>query len=187
MDAVDFWLLRYETLHGFLIDDLTDLSLIETGAVSLDLQVVDAGEVARDVVAQLAPRAPEIAVRCQVASPFPVLADRRRLEQVLVNLVDNAIKFNRPGGSVVVSAAVVDGHPVLAIEDTGVGVPADSLDKVFHRFYRVDRARAREAGGTGLGLAIVKHLMRLHGGVVRLRSELGKGSRFELEFPRAAS
>ncbi|HET9299503.1 MAG TPA: ATP-binding protein, partial [Candidatus Polarisedimenticolaceae bacterium] len=74
-------------------------------------------------------------------------------------------------------------HPVLAVEDTGVGVPADSVEKVFHRFYRVDKARSREAGGTGLGLAIVKHLMRLHGGAVRLRSELGKGSRFELEFP----
>jgi two-component system phosphate regulon sensor histidine kinase PhoR len=178
---------RHADRMNALIDDLTDLSLIETGSVALDLQVLDAGEVARDVVAQLAPRAPDVTVRCEVRSPFPLLADRRRLEQVLVNLVDNAIKFNRPGGSVVLSGAVVGGHPVLAVEDTGVGVPADSLEKVFHRFYRMDKARAREAGGTGLGLAIVKHLMRLHGGSVRLQSELGKGSRFELEFPRASS
>jgi len=174
---------RHADRMNDLIDDLTDLSRIETGSVSLDLQPVDAGDVARDVVAQLAPRAGDVEVRCTVESPFPLLADRRRLEQILVNLVDNAIKFNRPGGSVVVSGALVDGRPVLAVEDTGVGVPADSLEKVFHRFYRVDKARSREAGGTGLGLAIVKHLMRLHGGAVRLRSELGHGSRFELEFP----
>ena len=175
---------RHADRMNALIDDLTDLSLIETGSVSLNLEVVDAGEVARDVVAQLSPRAErEIRVHCAVESPFLLLADRRRLEQVLVNLVDNAIKFNRPGGSVIVSGAVVDGHPVLAVEDTGVGVPADSVEKVFNRFYRVDKARSREAGGTGLGLAIVKHLMRLHGGTVRLRSELGHGSRFELEFP----
>ncbi|HEX5043412.1 MAG TPA: ATP-binding protein [Candidatus Polarisedimenticolaceae bacterium] len=174
---------RHADRMNALIDDLTDLSLIETGSIALDLQPVDAAEVARDVVAELAPRAGGVAVRSAIAGPFPLLADRRRLEQILVNLVDNGIKFNRPGGSVVVSSAVVDGRPVLAVEDTGVGVPADSLEKVFHRFYRVDKARAREAGGTGLGLAIVKHLMRLHGGAVRLRSELGQGSRFELEFP----
>ena len=177
---------RHADRMSALIDDLTDLSLIETGAIALDLQVLDAGEVARDVVAQLQPRAgQEIRVRCEVPTPFPLLADRRRLEQVLVNLVDNAIKFNRPGGTVVVSGTVEDGHPVLAVEDTGVGIPADMQEKVFHRFYRVDKARAREAGGTGLGLAIVKHLMRLHGGAVRLRSELGHGARFELEFPAA--
>jgi two-component system phosphate regulon sensor histidine kinase PhoR len=178
---------RHADRMNALIDDLTDLSLIETGSVSLDLQVLDAGEVARDVVTQLAPGAgQEIAVRCEVPSPFPVLADRRRLEQVLVNLVDNAIKFNRLGGTVIVSGLVQEGHPVLAVEDTGVGIPADSLEKVFHRFYRVDKTRSREAGGTGLGLAIVKHLMRLHGGAVRLRSELGHGARFELEFPSVA-
>jgi len=174
---------RHADRMNELIDDLTDLSLIETGSIALDLQEMDAGEVARDVVAQLALRAGEVEVRCTVESPFPLQADRRRLEQILVNLVDNAIKFNRPGGRVVVSGTMEDRHPVLAVEDTGVGIPADSLEKVFHRFYRVDKARSREAGGTGLGLAIVKHLMRLHGGAVRLRSELGRGSRFELEFP----
>ena len=168
-----------------LIDDLTDLSLIETGAVRLDIEEVDAAEVVLDVVAELGHKADKqgVTISAEVPSPFPLLADRRRLEQVLVNLVDNAIKFNRPGGRVTLRGSREDGLSVLEVEDTGAGIPADSLEKVFHRFYRVDKARSRAAGGTGLGLSIVKHLMRLHGGQVRLTSELGRGSTFRLEFP----
>ena len=102
---------------------------------------------------------------------------------MLVNLIDNGVKFNRPGGSVRVHGRFDDGRPVVIVEDTGIGIPADSIDRVFHRFYRVDKARSRDLGGTGLGLAIVKHLMRLHGGQVRVESEVGRGSRFLLEFP----
>ena len=98
-----------------------------------------------------------------------------------MNLVDNAIKFNRKGGRVTVRGRLLDGRPVIEVEDTGVGIPADALDRVFHRFFRVD-AGMRERAGTGLGLAIVKHLMRLHGGQVRVESELGRGSRFVLTF-----
>jgi two-component system phosphate regulon sensor histidine kinase PhoR len=170
---------------GELIDDLTDLSLIETGAVSLELQEVDAHEVVEEVALQLSHRhgSSGVEIRVDVPSPFVLRSDRRRLEQILVNLMDNAVKFNRPGGHVRVSATIVAGRPTIAVEDNGVGIPADSLEKVFHRFYRVDRARSREVGGTGLGLAIVKHLMRLHGGQVGLESEVGRGSRFVLEFP----
>ncbi|HEX6851266.1 MAG TPA: ATP-binding protein [Candidatus Polarisedimenticolaceae bacterium] len=170
---------------GELIDDLTDLSLIETGAVALDQQELDAGEVARDVAAQLAlkARAAGVEVAVEIPDPFPVRADRRRLVQILVNLIDNAIKFNRPGGRVVVGGGTEEGRPTLWVEDTGTGIPADSLEQVFHRFYRVDKARSKEIGGTGLGLAIVRHLMRLHGGQVVLASEIGRGSRFTLEFP----
>ena len=124
-----------------------------------------------------------VEVKVEMPSPFLLRSDRRRLEQILINLVDNAIKFNRRGGSVIVSATVTGGRPTLVVADTGVGIQADSIDKVFHRFYRVDKARSRDVGGTGLGLAIVKHLMRLHGGQVMLESELGRGSRFVLEFP----
>jgi two-component system phosphate regulon sensor histidine kinase PhoR len=170
---------------GELIDDLTDLSQIETGSVSLDLRDVDLRALADDVVMHLSPKHREagVAVAVELPAPFPVRVDRRRLEQVLVNLVDNAIKFNRPGGSVRIGGRYDEGRPVLWVEDTGAGIPADSLEQVFNRFYRVDKARSRDVGGTGLGLAIVKHLMRLHGGQVRLESEPGKGSRFTLEFP----
>jgi two-component system phosphate regulon sensor histidine kinase PhoR len=112
-----------------------------------------------------------------------LIADRRRLEQVLVNLVDNAIKFNRKGGSVRIAGGVAEGRPRITVEDTGVGIPSDALEQVFHRFFRADKARSRELGGTGLGLAIVKHLMRLHEGEVSVVSELGRGATFSLEFP----
>ena len=168
-----------------LIDDLTDLSLIETGAVSLDVQRVDAAEVVREVAAQLAFRAKsaDVEIRLDVPLPFPLDADRRRLEQILVNLVDNAIKFNKRGGMVRIAGETRDGRPQLSVEDTGIGIPHDALEQVFHRFFRLDAARSRELGGTGLGLAIVKHLMRLHDGRVSVLSEPGRGSVFTLEFP----
>ena len=170
---------------GALIDDLTDLSLIETGAVALDLAPLDAWDVVRDVVAQFALRArtAEVEIRFDLPTPFPLVADRRRLEQVLVNLVDNAIKFNRRGGAVRIAGEVPEGRPRITIEDTGAGIPPDALEQVFHRFFRADKARSRELGGTGLGLAIVKHLMRLHDGQVSVVSELGRGATFTLEFP----
>jgi two-component system phosphate regulon sensor histidine kinase PhoR len=170
---------------GALIDDLTDLSLIETGAVALDLTSLDAWEVARDVLAQFAYRAEAVGVatRLDLPSPFPLIADQRRLEQVLVNLVDNAIKFSRRGGTVRIAGDVRDGRPRITVEDTGVGIPPEALEQVFHRFFRADKARSRELGGTGLGLAIVKHLMRLHDGQVSVASELGRGATFTLEFP----
>jgi two-component system phosphate regulon sensor histidine kinase PhoR len=168
-----------------LIDDLTDLSLIETGSISLRPQDVEIGELAAEVTANLEPKlaSAKVEARVEVPKGLRVRADRMRMEQVLVNLVDNAIKFNRPGGHVRISGAIEDGRTVVTVEDSGVGIPADSAEKVFHRFYRVDKGRSKELGGTGLGLSIVKHLMRLHGGQVRLESELGQGSKFILEFP----
>ena len=170
---------------GALIDDLTDLSLIETGAVSLDPTPLDAAEIVREVAAQLAfrARAAGVELRLELPSPFPLVADRRRLEQILVNLMDNAIKFGKSGGVVRVGGEVHDGRPRISIADSGIGIPAEVLDKVFHRFFRADKARSRELGGTGLGLAIVKHLMRLHDGQVSVASEQGRGATFTLEFP----
>ena len=170
---------------GALIDDLTDLSLIETGAVALDLAPLDAWEIAQDVFAQFAFRADAAGVKLQLdlPSPFPLIADQRRLEQVLVNLVDNAIKFSKSGGAVRIAGGVREGRPWITVEDTGVGIPPEALEQVFHRFFRADKARSRELGGTGLGLAIVKHLMRLHDGQVSVVSELGRGATFTLEFP----
>jgi two-component system phosphate regulon sensor histidine kinase PhoR len=170
---------------GALIEDLTDLSLIETGAIALELREVDAADVVRGVIEHLQPLAGRrgIEVASELASPFLVRADRRRLEQMVTNLIDNAIKFSHPGGRVRVHGRAEPGLTVLCVEDHGIGIPAGSLEKVFHRFYQESRDRSREMGGTGLGLAIVKHLMRLHDGRVRVESELGRGARFSLEFP----
>lgn len=174
---------------GTLIDDLTDLSLIETGSIQLDITEVDATEVAREVSERLRPLAADRGVRIHVESesPFSVLADRRRLEQMLTNLLDNAVKYNREGGRVTVLGRNGNGLRELVVEDTGIGIPAESRDKVFHRFFRVSRDAYEQRRSTGLGLAIVKHLMLLHGGRVRVESELGHGSRFILEFRDAES
>jgi two-component system phosphate regulon sensor histidine kinase PhoR len=175
---------RQSARMGALIDDLTDLSLIETGAVSLHRAPLDATEAIREVAEQLAR---EVDVRVEVSRPLTLRADRRRLEQMLTNLIENAIKFNRDGGSVRIHGGVEDGKPVIRVTDTGPGIAAEHQERVFHRFYRVDAGRSRALGGTGLGLSIVKHLMRLHDGTVRLDSELGKGSTFTLEFPEPAA
>jgi len=114
-----------------------------------------------------------------------VHADADRVQQVLFNLVDNAIKYGKPEGQVIVSAAWTDQKTVeVRVEDNGPGIPPDATDRVFERFYRVDRARSREQGGTGLGLAIVKHIVQSHGGEVGVNSELGKGSVFHFTLPQ---
>jgi len=166
-----------------LVEDLTDLSLIETGAIRLEIGPVDLAALAREVVAQVAPRYAHMGVRARVEIParFTLQADRRRLEQVLVNLVDNAMKFNRRDGEVWVRAGQERAHATIVVEDTGIGIAADDHEKVFRRFHRVDPAASRELGGTGLGLAIVRHLVQLHGWQIRVESELGRGSRFIIE------
>src|SRR5262249_39404987 len=125
-----------------------------------------------------------VTLRNQVSEDFHVNADRRRLEQILINLVDNAIKFNHPGGAVTVVASESEGSQTIKVSDTGPGIPPEHLPRVFERFYRVDKARSREAGGTGLGLAIVKHLALAHGGEAYVASEVGVGSEFSIKLPR---
>ena len=117
-----------------------------------------------------------------VAAEAEVFADPHRLMQMLTNLIDNAIKFNREGGAVSITFSA-DDRDRITVTDSGEGIPSHHLDRLFERFYRVDRARSRELGGTGLGLAIVKHLARSHGGEVSVRSQFGEGSEFTIELP----
>jgi signal transduction histidine kinase len=112
-----------------------------------------------------------------------VLGHRFRLEQVLINLLDNAVKFNRPGGEVRIACAYRGERVLLTISDTGIGIPSEDLKRIFERFYRVDRARP--AGGTGLRLPIVKEVVERLGGTVAVESQLGRGSRFIIELPTA--
>ncbi len=171
-----------------LVNDVAELSAIESGTVTLSPEPLPLHQFVNDVLTGLAPRAAEHGVRFenQVSEDFYVIADRRRLEQIIINLVDNAIKFNHPGGSVILSAENdEDGqHKIIRVCDTGPGIPAEHLPRVFERFYRVDRARSREVGGTGLGLAIVKHLSRAHGGEAFVKSEVGVGSEFSIKLPK---
>jgi len=110
-------------------------------------------------------------------------ADPDRLEQVFVNLIENAIKYGRNKGNVRLKGRAINGHVELCVADDGPGIPAESRERVFERFYRVDKARSRDAGGTGLGLAIVKHIVQSHGGKVWVDSETGRGSQFYFTLP----
>jgi two-component system phosphate regulon sensor histidine kinase PhoR len=172
---------RHTERLGRLLNDLTDLSNIELGKVTLDLAPIALPPVVESVFAILEPRAAARGVVLENAVPagLPTIqADRDRLEQILINLVDNAVKYSQRGGRVTVGAAPLDATTVeVSVHDSGVGIPAADLPRITERFYRVDKARSRELGGTGLGLAIVKHLVITHGGELRIDSEPERGTR----------
>jgi len=168
-----------------LIDDILELSAIEAGNVKLHRETVPLRNLVEDVVSSLsaAATARKIEVKNLVSAQSDVFADPHRLMQMLTNLIDNAIKFSRDGGEVVITLTNGDRDRIV-VSDTGEGIPSHHLDRLFERFYRVDRARSRELGGTGLGLAIVKHLAKSHGGEVTVRSQIGEGTEFTIELPR---
>jgi len=170
-----------------LIDDILELSAIEAGNVKLKPETVVLWPLVEDVIGSLSATAAgrKIAVHNQVPPDAAVVVDPHRLIQMLTNLIENAIKFNREGGSVLINYCA-NTCDQIQVEDTGEGIPSHHLDRLFERFYRVDRARSRELGGTGLGLAIVKHLARAHGGEITVESRFGKGSRFTIELPRGS-
>ncbi len=164
-----------------LVDDVLDLSKIDAREITMDLRVLDLSGLIVQVVEQLLPRAAAGEVRLRYELPPslpPVLCDPDQIQQVLLNLIDNAIKYTPAGGEIVVSAWPEDRQVKVAVTDTGVGIPQDELPELFDRFYRVDKARSRALGGTGLGLAIVKDLVSEHGGTVSVDSKPGQGSKF---------
>jgi two-component system phosphate regulon sensor histidine kinase PhoR len=173
-------------MHG-LIDDIHELTSIEAGNVQLRPAAVELNVIANDVIASFDAKALAHAVTLtsNVAAGTKVYADARRLEQMLTNLVDNGIKFGRENGTVTISHER-NGRDKIRVEDNGDGIPGQHLERLFERFYRVDRARSRDMGGTGLGLAIVKHLALLHGGEVTVTSEIGKGTVFTIHLPHPA-
>jgi two-component system, OmpR family, sensor histidine kinase SenX3 len=167
-----------------IIDDLLDLSRIEAG-VPAEPEDVPVPSVVRESIELIAPVAASLGVVLHVDEPpvVSVRGDRRDLVSALSNLIDNAVKYSEPGGTVTVVATVEEGRVALAVEDTGVGIPARDLERIFERFYRVDRARSRLTGGTGLGLSIVRHVAANHGGNVSVESVEGEGSKFTLSLP----
>lgn len=168
-----------------LIGDILELSAIEAGNVAVRPEEFALSPLVVEVISALDAQAEAraITVMNDVSVDAKVFADPRRLEQMLTNLIDNAIKFNRDGGTVTVKFER-GARDQIRIVDTGEGIPAQYLDRLFERFYRVDRARSREMGGTGLGLAIVKHLARAHDGEISVTSNVGRGSTFMIELPR---
>ncbi|HEX8128264.1 MAG TPA: ATP-binding protein [Pyrinomonadaceae bacterium] len=168
-----------------LIDDILELSAIESGTAAVEARPARLHAMINEVITALAARAAErgVTLRNEVAEDVLVHADARRLEQMLTNLCDNAIKFNAEGGAVSITHERAAGRDRISVTDTGEGIAPAHINRIFERFYRVDRARSRALGGTGLGLAIVKHLARAHGGEATVRSIPGEGSTFTIELP----
>ncbi|MFQ5465214.1 MAG: ATP-binding protein [Thermodesulfobacteriota bacterium] len=179
---------RHATRMSRLIDDLLILSRLESQEEPAPAGSVDLGELIAAVAAGVEKQASDknIDVTTDVPDDLPAVAgDKDRVEQVVVNLLDNAIKYTPGGGSVVVSAASAGGEVRVDVLDTGIGIPAGDIPRIFERFYRVDKARSRELGGTGLGLAIVKHIVQGLDGKLSVESEPGKGSRFSFTLKKS--
>jgi signal transduction histidine kinase len=175
-----------------LVNDLLVLSKADSQALKLKQEPLDVRDLVGRSVHKLAPQVEEKGILVEVSAseePQWVLADADRIEQVLVNLLDNAIKYSPEGGRITV--AIDEGSPApglvsITVRDEGVGIPAGDLPRVFERFYRVDRARSRDGGGSGLGLSIAKAIVEAHGGEITLRSEEGQGTTVHFTLPRAS-
>jgi two-component system, OmpR family, phosphate regulon sensor histidine kinase PhoR len=170
-----------------LVEDLLELARSESGTVRLRRERFDLGDVATSTVNTFAQRADALGIELELEAPDPVFvdADRGSLRQVAVNLVDNALRNTPATGSVVVEVRREGDAAILAVRDTGVGIPFVDLPRVFERFYVVDRSRSREHTGTGLGLAIAKHLVEAHGGALTAESVYGSGATFTVRLPVA--
>ncbi len=172
-----------------LVDDLLTISNTELGEIHFSFESVALSGIAQSVLHMIQQKAEE--KKIEIASAIPeglplIRADRDRLSQVLINVLDNAVKFTPEGGRVTLAASPAAGQEVVVrITDTGIGVPKDEISRLGERFYRVDKTRSRELGGTGLGLSIVKHLMAAHKGRMEIESQLGRGTSVSLYLPAA--
>jgi two-component system phosphate regulon sensor histidine kinase PhoR len=180
---------RHARRLGEIVRDLLALSTAETGKWRVEPRPIDAAEIARAVIRSLEPRSVEgeLSVRCEVEGDSSVFADPRILEQILTNLLDNAIKYTEPGGEVEVKITESRDRTRISVSDTGIGIPAEDRARIFERFYRVDKARSRRAGGTGLGLSIVRHLVQRLGGEVSVVSQVGEGTTFSFSVAKSAA
>jgi heavy metal sensor kinase len=172
-----------------IVDALFALSRLDAGEAQQEHVCFDLARLAAGTTEQMSLLAEDkgVAVACRVQPNVGVAGDRARIKQVVVNLLDNAIKYTPAGGSIQLEVQAREGKAVLQVSDTGIGIPAGALPHIFERFFRVDKARSRDAGGAGLGLAIVKSICMAHGGQVFVESTEGRGSRIKVELPLAPS
>jgi two-component system phosphate regulon sensor histidine kinase PhoR len=169
-----------------LTEDLLRLSQMDAERLELEIHPVNVAQLIESCYETSQRRATEkeLTLTLNVPSQLPdVAADARRIQEVLQNLLDNAIQYTLPGGKVVLSAELSNDEVIFTVADTGIGIPQADQPRIFERFYRVDVARSREAGGTGLGLSIAKHLVEAHGGRIWVKSEVGSGSQFHFSIP----
>lgn len=176
-----------KNLHH-LIEDLLLLSKMESGRENLKREKLDAEKILKKVIEtlDLVLNSKKIKVNLDFSEkPFLIFGDPKSMEQVFSNLIDNAVKYNEPGGKIAVRGFYETDTAKIEIEDTGIGIPDSDIPRVFERFYRVDKSRSRESGGTGLGLAIVKHIIERHSGQIQVKSHPQKGSTFTITLPRS--
>jgi two-component system phosphate regulon sensor histidine kinase PhoR len=169
-----------------LTDDLLKLSKMDADRLELEIRRLSVSQFVESCIETTQRPAAEKNLRISVnlQQPIPdIAADRRRLAEVLQNLLDNAMQYTPPGGQIIVSASADNAEVTFTVSDTGIGIPRADQSRIFERFYRVDVARSREVGGTGLGLSISKHLVEVHGGRIWVESEVGQGSRFHFTVP----
>jgi two-component system phosphate regulon sensor histidine kinase PhoR len=177
---------RHSDRLNLLVNDLLSLARLESKEANLQLAEIRLRDflegITRDWAKRLAGK--NLRLELQVPDDFPTVhADERRLEEVVHNLLDNAVKYSHQNGRIVLNAGAPDQEVVLSVCDEGVGIAANDLPRIFERFYRADRARSRELGGTGLGLSIVKHIAQLHGGRVEAESVVGQGTTIRVILP----
>jgi signal transduction histidine kinase len=170
-----------------IVEGLVALSRLDAGDAKTEWVQFDLAELATTTADQMNLLAEDkgISVQCNSKQSVLVEGDRARLKQVVVNLLDNAIKYTSSGGSIQLNVTRQNGHAILDVTDTGIGIPPEAVPHVFERFFRVDKARSRDEGGAGLGLSIVKSICTAHGAEVQVESAVGKGSRFRIQLPLA--
>lgn len=179
-------ILKHAQRLNRLVEDLLTISRIELGEVNFHFEDVSPADVINNVLPVIDPKAKSkrIEIDNLIPEKLPLIrADRDRLTQIFVNILDNAVKFTPEFGKVSISAEETNGFVLVGISDTGIGVPKEEIERLGERFYRVDKTRSRDLGGTGLGLSIVKHLMIAHGGKMEIESQLGRGTKVFLFFP----
>ena len=171
-----------------IIDDLLSLSELELSRDSIEISEFDLKSLIDDIALgfghALAAKQQKLTIEPQ-GNNFKISADRDKIEQVFVNLIDNAVKYTNDGGRIEICLVQKKGEVVVTVEDDGFGIPREDLDRVFERFYRVDKARSRQLGGTGLGLGIAKHIVLAHKGQIRIESEVNRGTKVFVTLPKA--
>ena len=182
---VDIILKQAERLNR-LVEDLLTISNVELDEIKLNFESVSLNTAITNVISLVEAKAKtkKLTIHNNVRENLaPIKADKDKLAQIFVNVLDNAVKFTPDGGEIVITADESESYAVISVTDTGIGVPKDEIQRLGERFYRVDRSRSRDLGGTGLGLSIVKHLMIAHGGRMEIESQLGLGTKVSLFFP----
>ena len=166
-----------------LVNDIIKISKLDENEIGIDKEECDLYEMSDDVIKRLNQKAREYNVHVSlVGEHIKIIGYRQVLDEMIHNVIENAIKYNHPDGKVTVTTELCDGCPCFTVKDTGIGIPKEDQERIFERFYRVDKSHSRETGGTGLGLSIVKHAAQLHSAKINLTSEVDKGTTVQIIF-----